>query len=164
MAQAEVRYCSDAALDTKAIADEVYPIEHIVEDGDWASTRVDLPTGRVEYVNSFRLPPEANTHPTRDYYAAAVMGHVADFAKAVRGVAFAEYNEEDAMMAMMMEVATRESALKNGERLSFPLSGELASEEKTRRESVRQSMASIRWTSKPCLRLAYQDRRQGCLV
>ena len=61
---AEVRYCSDAALDSKAIADEVFPIEHIVENGDWASTRVDLPTGRVEYVNSFRLPPEANSHPT----------------------------------------------------------------------------------------------------
>ena len=36
------------------------------------------------------------------------MGHVADFAEAVRGVAVSEYSDEDAMMAMMMEVATRE--------------------------------------------------------
>ncbi len=130
--EAEVRYCSDEALNSRAIADEVYPVEHIVENGDWASTRVDLPIGRVEYVNPFRLPSEANTHSTRDYYAAAVMGHVADFAEAVRGVAVSEYNAEDAVMAMMMEVATRESALRNGERLSLPLSGELESEEKTR--------------------------------
>ena len=135
---AEVRYCSDAALGSKAIADEIYPVEHIVEDGDWASTRVDLPSGRVEYVNAFRLPPEANNHPSRDYYAAAVMGHVVDFAKAVRRVADSEYDDKDAMAAMMMEVGTRESALRDGQRLSLPLRGELVSEEITRQELQRR--------------------------
>ncbi|MCE2473589.1 MAG: hypothetical protein J4G18_17160, partial [Anaerolineae bacterium] len=39
-----------------------------------------------------------------------------------------EYTDEDALMAMMMEVATRESALHDGYRLSLPLEGELESE------------------------------------
>lgn len=134
-ATAEVRYCSDAALNSKAIADEIYPIEHIVENGCWVSTRVDLPVGRVEYVNPFRLPPDANaSHAVRDYYAAAIVGHIVDFASAVRGVAPSEYTDEDAYMAMMMEVATRESALRQGELLHLPLQGELQSEEKIRAE------------------------------
>ena len=43
-----------------------------------------------------------------------------------------EYSAEDALMAMMMEVGTRESALQQGKRLSLPLKGELESEAKAR--------------------------------
>jgi hypothetical protein len=91
--------------------------------------------GRVEYVNPYQLPPDANaSHAVRDYYAAAIVSHIVDFAKAVRGVAQSEYSDEDAYMAMMMEVATRESALRQGELLRLPLEGELQSEEKMRAE------------------------------
>ena len=131
-AEAEVRYCSDQALNSKAIADQVYPIEHTVKEGWWASTHVDLPEGRIEYANPYRPADPSAIHATRDYYNAAVMDHLVDFARAVRGVAASEYTDEDAMMAMMMEVATRESALRNGELISLPLEGELPTEELVR--------------------------------
>ncbi len=133
-ADAEVRYCSDAALNSKAIADRIYPIQHITEDGCWVATRVDLPIGRVEYVNPYRIPPGLNPHATRDYYGAAIVDHLVDFVRAVRGVAASEYTDEDARMAMMMEVATRESALRQGAPVTLPLSGDLASEEQVRAE------------------------------
>jgi hypothetical protein len=53
------------------------------------------------------------------------MGHVADFACAVREGVPSEYTDEDALMAMMMEVAARESALRGGARLDLPLTGDL---------------------------------------
>ena len=46
----------------------------------------------------------------------------------MRGIRESEYTDEDALMAMMMEVATRESTLQNGKRLQLPLTGELESE------------------------------------
>ncbi|MEZ4659712.1 MAG: Gfo/Idh/MocA family oxidoreductase [Caldilineaceae bacterium] len=132
-ADAEVRYCSDAVLNVQAIADQVFPIQHMVEDGWWITTYVDLPIGRVEYRNPYSKPanPEAG-HATRDYYTAAIMDHIVDFAKAVRGVKTSEYTDEDALMAMMMEVGTRESALREGQRLALPLTGELQSENELR--------------------------------
>lgn len=125
---AEVRYCSDEALNTKAIADEIYPIEHINEDRWWIKTYVDLPDGRVEYENPFRVSGDEAKHENRFYYTASIMDHIADFASAVRGVRPSEYTDEDALMAMMMEVATRESILRDGRRVSLPLTGELESE------------------------------------
>jgi hypothetical protein len=61
------------------------------------------------------------------------MGHVADFARAVREGAPSEYTDEDALMAMMMEVAARESALRDGERLDLPLTGDLEVEHQMRK-------------------------------
>lgn len=127
--EAEVRYCSDEALLKNGIADEIFPIEHISEDGCWAAERVDLPIGRIEYVNEFRPANASIMHKTRDYYGAVVMNHIVDFVRAVRGEAESEYTAQDAIMAMMMEVAVRESAMRNGERLALPLTGELVSEE-----------------------------------
>jgi predicted dehydrogenase len=129
--EAEVRYCSDEALQNGAIADQIFPIQHLAEDNCWLADRVDLPIGRVEYVNPYRTGEQTSGH-ARDYYSAAVMDHIADFARAVRGEARSEYTDEDAVMAMMMEVATRESALRNGERLCLPLTGELESEQQVR--------------------------------
>jgi predicted dehydrogenase len=126
--EAEVRYCSDRVLQTRAIADQIFAIHHTSENGCWASSYVDLPTGRVEYVNPYRLTQVPPAHASRDYYAVAVIDHIVDFARAVRGVASSEYTDADALMAMMMEVGTRESALHDGTRLALPLSGELESE------------------------------------
>ena len=125
---AEVRYCSDEALLKDGIADEIYPIEHIADGDCWAAERVDLPIGRVEYVNPFRPANTPAMHATRDYYAAVIMTHIVDFARAVRQEAESEYTAQDAMMAMMMEAAVRESVMRNGERLALPLTGELESE------------------------------------
>ena len=63
------------------------------------------------------------------------MGHLVDFAEAIRGVRRSEYSDEDALAAMMMEVAARESALQQGKRLKLPLEGELQSETRLRQES-----------------------------
>ncbi len=50
----------------------------------------------------------------------------------MRGVRTSQYSDEDALKAMEMEVAVRESAIRNGELIKLPLAGELASEETMR--------------------------------
>ena len=135
--KAEVRYCTDEALrDGRGIADHVFPIEHANDGDNWLSSHVDLPTGRIEYINAHR--PGRTAYNSQEYYGAAVMGHLVDFAETVRGVRTSEYTDEDALMAMMMEVATRESALNSGVRLDLPLEGDLESEALLRAEQERE--------------------------
>ncbi len=131
----EVRYCTEAALQNGGRADLVYPIVHVGDGRDWLSSHVDLPTGRVEYHNAYRLG--ASAYHRRNYYSAAVISHIVDFAETVRGLRESEYSDEDALMAMMMEVATRESALQDGRRLTLPLTGELESEAALRAQERR---------------------------
>jgi len=136
--EAEVRSCSDEALMSGGVADQVFPIVHVAEGGVWASIHVDLPIGRVEYVNPYR-PSEHPTlnlgHYDRDYYGAAIMAHLVDFAQAVSGVAPSEYTEQDALMAMMMEAAARQSVLNGGETVPLPVAGEV--------EADRRELASL---------------------
>lgn len=133
--EAEVRYASDEALATKAVADQVFPIKHEAENEIWSRTYVDLPIGRIEYTNPYRMPPETNaSHTHRNYYSVAIVDHLVDFAQAVRGVKESEYTDRDALAAMEMEVAVRESALQNGAVIKLPLEGDLESEEKVRAE------------------------------
>ena len=49
----------------------------------------------------------------------------------IRGEATSEYTDEDSIMAMMMDVASRESILREGARVKLPLEGRLESEELT---------------------------------
>lgn len=119
--EAEVRFCSDEALLGGGIADHVFPIVHHAVDGVWISSSVDLPIGRLEYVNDF---PNARLDHTRDYYGSAVMGHIVDFARAARGEAESEYTADDALMAMMIESAARLSARRDGEVVRLPMTGE----------------------------------------
>ena len=128
----ELRYCTDEALANGGRHDLVYPIVHLGDGRDWLSSHVDLPTGRIEYVNPYRLG--ASAYHRRNYYSSAVISHIVDFAETVRGIRTSEYNDEDALMAMMMDVATRESALQDGKRLSLPLEGDLESEAAMRAE------------------------------
>jgi predicted dehydrogenase len=121
--EAEVRYCSDESLDNGGLADQVFPIVNCSEQGNWTTTYVDLPAGRVEYVNPYR--PSERVLINRDYYGAAVMGHIVDFAKTVRGVSQGEYTPDDALMAMMMEMGGRESARRDGARIALPITGDL---------------------------------------
>ena len=135
--EAEVRYCTDDALrNGGGIADQVFPIEHVNDGDNWLSSHVDLPTGRVEYINDHRPGRTAYNH--QEYYGAAVMGHLVDFAETVRGVRTSEYTDKDALMAMMMEVATRESAINSGVRLDLPLGGDLESEALLRAEQKQE--------------------------
>ncbi len=131
---AEVRFCSDEALKNGAVADSIFPIEHLVSGNNWLSSYVDLPTGRIEYINHHHYDDKVlYKHALkRFYYGSAVMGHIVDFAETIRGVKTSDYSDEDALMAMMMEVATRESALQEGKRFSLPLLGTLESEEHLR--------------------------------
>jgi predicted dehydrogenase len=118
----EVRYCTDEGLDRGGVADQIFPIVNATnESGVWTSTYVDVPTGRLEYVNPHR--PAQRVH--RYFYGPAVMGHIVDFAKTVRGVDQGEYTADDALMAMTMEAAARESALRDGVRIALPLTGDL---------------------------------------
>jgi predicted dehydrogenase len=136
--EAEVRYCSDEALRNGGVADQVYPVVHVSEEGNWKSTYVDLPGGRVEHINPHQ-PTQTEIrlreHYGRDFYGACVMDHIVDFARAIRGDAPSEYSAEDAEMAMMMEVGARESALQGGNIVKLPLQGELEAE-----DQVRQSL------------------------
>ena len=128
----EVRYCTDETLASGGQHDLAFPIVHLGDGRDWLSSHVDLPTGRIEFVNPHRLGQ--NAYHRRNYYSAAVISHIVDFAETARGVRQSEYNDRDALMAMMMEVATRESASQEGRRLSLPLDGDLESEATLRAE------------------------------
>ena len=129
--EAEVRYCSDYALQNGAVADQIFPIVHVIKNDRWLSSYVDLPTGRVEFVNPYASSEAAGSAHYRAFYGDAIMDHIVDFAGAVRGTGKSEYMPEDAIAAMEMEVACRESILQNGARLEMPLQGDLQSEAET---------------------------------
>ena len=56
-----------------------FPIVHLGDGRDWLSSQVDLPSGRIEYVNPHRLGQ--NAYHRRNYYSAAVISHIVDFAE-----------------------------------------------------------------------------------
>ncbi len=128
--EGEVRYCSDEALAAGAIADTVYPLVFAQENEFMKSLHVNLPIGKLEYVNPFYGPVHEPTNML-DYYHASVAEHVLEFARVIRGEGVSEYTDEDAIMAMTMDVATRESILREGARVKLPLQGRLESEERT---------------------------------
>ncbi|MCC6170388.1 MAG: Gfo/Idh/MocA family oxidoreductase [Caldilineaceae bacterium] len=130
--EGEVRYCSDAALaHGHGLHDQVFPIVNEFQDRVWLQTYVDLPAGRVEYVNPFRphepgRPDEPWMQVTMEYGVdASIMDTLVDFALAVRGLRASEFDEQDAMMSLMMELGARESARDGGKAVSLPLVGEL---------------------------------------
>jgi predicted dehydrogenase len=128
--EGEVRYCSDLALESNGIADVVYPIVFSQENEFLRKLHVDLPSGRVEYVNPFYRPADEAADAI-DYYHAATAEVILEFAQAIRGESRMEYTPEDAYMAMMMNVAGRESLLRNGAKVALPLTGEIESEQAT---------------------------------
>jgi len=137
VAEGEVRYCSDQALQSGGVADQIFPIVHSYQGPNWLSSHVDLPIGRIEYLNPYHPDvPTLNAYP---FYLACIMDHIVDFALAVRGEAQSEYTDEDALVSLMMEVGSRESILRGGQRLDLPLSGDLESEEK-RRKALQQML------------------------
>ncbi len=125
--EGEVRYCSDRALETNGIADVIYPIIFSQENEFLRKLHVDLPTGRVEYINPFYRPVEEAADAI-DYYHAATAELILEFAQAIRGEATYEYSVEDAYMVQMMNAAARESLLQNGAKVTLPLDTEIESE------------------------------------
>ena len=127
--EAEVRVCSDEALANGGIADQIAPIVQEDADGAWQRSVVEIGGQTIEYRNPLPLP----TDGSRSFYGAAVGGHIVDFVRAVwrhRGSREAaealeaqgfEYTDTDALMAMEMEEACDESALRGGEELALPL-------------------------------------------
>lgn len=128
--ETQLRRCSDAGLDEEyqvetihAVADEVVPVVEEVEDGVWVRSYAKTKGGLVEYNNPLRLGDQQDKN--RPDYAVAVMDHLVDFVLAVRGLRQSEFDEEDALMSLMMDVGARESAGNKGQRVDLPLEGEL---------------------------------------
>lgn len=132
----EVRLCTDEGLERwNGQADLILPIVHEYGESDWIRSYVDLPQGRLEYENPIRLEELVSDPSARNEimvpYHTALMGHLIDFALAVRGLGEGEYTADDALMAMMMEAGARESALAGGKRIELPIATELESDRLT---------------------------------
>ena len=133
---AEVRFCSDDALKNGAIADEIYPIVNDAVNNCWTKSYVDLPNGRVEFINEHIHEGEEDVKYTspgtkkiiRDYYGSAVMSAIVDFVKTVRNEISSEYDDNDAMMAMMTECAAKESSMQDGKTINLPINYEIESD------------------------------------
>lgn len=113
---------ADNRLSAGGIADEITVVTHEMNDVAWTRSFADTPQGRLQWTNTLH-PPEP-VLPDRLWYGTPVMGHLVDFALALRGVRASEFDDEAALMSMMMEVGARESALREGKRLALPLEGE----------------------------------------
>ncbi len=128
--ETQLRRCSDAGVDEerqvetiRAVADEVVPVVEEVKDGVWVRTYAETQDGVVEYVNPLQMGQHGDKN--RPDYGIAVMDHLVDFALAVRGLKESEFDEEDALMSLMMDLGARESAHNKGQRVELPLEGEL---------------------------------------
>ena len=53
------------------------------------------------------------------------MDHLVDFALAVRGMRKSEFDDHDALMSLMVELASRQSASEGGRRVALPLEGDI---------------------------------------
>ena len=128
----ELRYCSHARRHQKGDppsngggrADQVYPVEkEMSEDNQWIRTYCETEDSIIEYINPHQLNSERQ-NPIAD--------HIIDFALAVRGLRKSEFDEEDAIMSLMMEVGSKESAINEGKRMTLPLKGETEADARTR--------------------------------
>jgi hypothetical protein len=119
------------------IADEISPVRlEFDQQARWVSMYCRTGAGLLQYVNPHR-PERLDQHRNPGYYS-AVMDHVIDFALAVRGLRESEFDEEDAMMSLMMEMGAKESALNEGKRIRLPIEGELEAEALVRQAQQKQ--------------------------
>jgi hypothetical protein len=141
--ETELRYCSEKRRHKQSEspqkgggrADEFYPVKvEVSEQGQWVRTYCETSEGLVQYVNPHRLEGFQGKDPV---YSCAIVDHIVDFVLAVRGLRDSEFDEERAMMSLMMEVGAKESALNEGKRIKLPLEGETETDMHTR-ESLKQ--------------------------
>lgn len=136
--EAELRRCSDAGLDTehqietiRAHADQIAPVVVETEKGIWRRSFAATEAGTIECVNPFHLQTQNDkNHPD---YGVAVVDHIVDFALAVRGLRTSEFDDEDALMSLMMEAGAWQSAQHQGQRIELPLAGEVEYDDVERR-------------------------------
>ena len=138
----QLRRCSDAGADPehgvetiRSIADEIIDVIDEDDGHSWTRSYADTSTGRIEYENPFRTHEFANL---RKDYGASAMSHIADFALAVRGVQQSEFDEEDALMSLVMNVACELSARNAGQRVDLPLADEAAADAPLRQSLTKQ--------------------------
>jgi predicted dehydrogenase len=140
--QTELRFVSDEKLAPAqeaannlwwgGNADVISVAEYLKSGESWSGWRIETPPGPITYDEP--LTPHATFSPIygRDSYGIEVMGHVVDFALAVKGLRDSEFTDEDALMSEMMEIGARESSLQEGRRVKLPLAGDLESDARTR--------------------------------
>ena len=131
---AEIRRCMYD--DHRELSETVRPanpnviskVERYYDDnGAYAGVHAAIPGGEINFRNPLILE-DSGDHYFKEY-GVCVAGHLVDFALNIRGVKESEFNEQDALMSMMIEVAARESVLQNGAQISLPLDGSLESDE-----------------------------------
>lgn len=107
----------------RGFADWRGPVVTETDGTDWIRTWTETPEGTIAFASAIRAtrPP----FPDRPTYHAPVMGHVIDFANAIRGVADSEFDDDDALTALAMDRGALESALRGGVELALPLDGDL---------------------------------------
>ena len=136
-AETELRRASEAGVDPEhnvpvinSLAEQVSPVVYEADEVNWLRAYSETPDGTIEHVNPFRT--DGSGVSSRKDYGAAVMDHVVDFALAVRRLRESEFDGEDALMSLMMDLAARESVLNEGKRIRLPLDGELEAEAQAR--------------------------------
>lgn len=131
--EAEIRRC--LYDDPLALTEEIRPANpnvisrverYYTADGAYAGVHAAIPGGEIDYANPLVLK-DSGSHYFKEY-GVCVAGHLVDFARRIRGVKESEFNEQDALMSMMIEVAARESVLRNGARIELPLAGDVESD------------------------------------
>jgi len=136
--ETELRYCSEKRRHNKGEpfgkgggrVDESYPVKiEIDEGGEWVRTYCETSENTIQYLNPHRLEGFVGKNIV---YSCAIVGHIVDFVLAVRGLRESEFDEEDAMMSLMMEAGAKESALNEGKRIKLPLEGETETDMRTR--------------------------------
>ncbi len=133
--ETELRRVSDARLAPAqeeagrlsggGVADQITPVVQDSTGEVWTGCHADTPAGRITYQSPLCTHARMGKVNQRDWYGVAVMDHVVDFVLAVRGLRPSEFSDEDALMADMMEIGARESALQEGRRVGLPLAGDL---------------------------------------
>ena len=148
--QHELRYVSDAKLAPAqeaagnlgggGIADVVTPIEYTIDSDCWTGAYADTPCGRITYQSPLRgfVLPQVGKLSMRNWYGIAIMYHIVDFVLAVRGLRVSEFTDEDALMADMMEIGARESALQEGRRIKLPIEGDVEADALERERQQQQ--------------------------
>jgi hypothetical protein len=138
----ELRWCDDAEIDPEhgvpTIEGRAGVISPVIEECDetsWLRSYAYTPRGLLEYVNPHRPRVTVNKSPA---YGVPVMGHMIDFVAAVRGLWKSEFDEQDALMSLMMEVGAHESVAREGQRVRLPLEGEPEADAITREQQRRE--------------------------
>ncbi len=91
----------------------------------------------IDYANPLVMR-NSGAHYFKEY-GVCVGGHLVDFALKIRGLQEMEFNAQDALMSMMMEVAARESVLRDGARVVLPLA-ETVDSDRRMLEELRQEL------------------------